>query len=148
MILNKTLFTSIMIVVFTLVTVSAGSLMAVEETDNSTLKDTNGEDIKNAIEVIADNVDNQLAEQKKTDRETYWVQTTFKAKKKSSSLKRAIKRATEELNSRVSGWVAQVMKKHKVTGEKEIEVISEKWGISGFKWYVRICMSARIECFK
>lgn len=148
MILKKTLFTSIMIVVFTLVSVSAGSLMAVEQTDNSTLKDIDGEDTKTAVEDIANNVDILLVEQTNTDRETYWVQTTFKSKKKSSSLKRAIKRATEEINSKISGWVAQVMKNHKVTGEKEIEVIEEKWGISGFKWYVRLGMAVRIECFK
>lgn len=146
--IKRTLFANVMVFVFTLVSVSAGMLTAVENTGSTTVSSTGSNDIKAAIETIADNMDGLLAKQKKTDRETYWVSSTFKSKKKSSSLKRAIKRATEEINSKISGWIAQVMKNHTVTGEKEIEVITEKWGISGFKWYVRLGMAVRIECVK
>lgn len=85
-----------------------------------------------------------------TRADKYWASNRFKSKHKSSSPKTLIKRVTEDLTNQATAWVTQVIAQaaknnYRPTDEFDYEVEYQKWGVSGYKLYLRVIILVRIE---
>ncbi len=74
----------------------------------------------------------------------------FSVSKKSSSLTRAFRRAKDELNAQVQAWTNSIAAQGyaPVDDPAPIMEMQHKWGISGFKFYVRLKLHAKIWTVK
>jgi len=138
-----------MMVVFLVLAVTVLLLPAADKTGEKEEKQVTKADVEKIGKMVEAELKSAIEERPSDSLETkYWLEKTFKAKKKSSDPKLVVRRVTESLSSQAMGWVDEVLKLHTLTGEYEFKIISRKSGISGLKFYLRIIILVRLECIK
>ena len=135
--------------VFLVAAVNASFLPAAEKTGEKEKKQLTETDIEKIGKMVESELKSALEERPSDSRETkYWLEKTFKSKKKSSDPKLVVKRVTEDLSSQATAWMDEVGNLHTLTGEHEFKIIYKKAGISGFKFYLRVIILVRLQCIK